>query len=158
VSPLPLEKFVLPDPSPAHSVDAVIAERLWRVQFPETARWQLIAPLQPAFHFTLLSIVRCQIQAIDQHWSLHRMAVSLSDGEADDALHREIGFCQKSAESVPEIPWPASDIPWWRQLLEQVLQQELTSTLSSIRARQENSLRRELDRIDEYFQSYGREL
>ena len=83
---MPLERYILPDAVPPRPPDGAVAEKLWRAQFPDTRRWRLAAPFQPDFHFTLLALVRCEIQAIDQHWSLHRVAVSLPDGELDDAL------------------------------------------------------------------------
>jgi hypothetical protein len=42
--------------------------------------------------------------------------------------------------------------------LRKSLERELSPELERIRARQENSLRRELERIDDYFDSYKREL
>jgi hypothetical protein len=42
--------------------------------------------------------------------------------------------------------------------LEKALECDLADEIASIRARQENSLRRELDRIDDYFEKYEEEL
>ena len=33
--------------------------------------------------YSLIALARCDIQAIDQHWSLHRLALSLPGGERD---------------------------------------------------------------------------
>ncbi len=158
LSPLPLERFVLPDALSPRPPDAEIVERLWRTQFPETTRWRLTAPQQAAFHFTLLASVRCEIQAIDQHWSLHRVALSLVDGQPDDALAREISFHQTRTDPSGNIAWPSANSAQWREWLQQAVEQALQSEMERIRARQENSLRRELERIDEYFESYEREL
>jgi hypothetical protein len=43
-------------------------------------------------------------------------------------------------------------------VLQQALEQELAGDLARVRARQENSLRRELERVDDYFENYEREL
>ena len=133
-------------------------EKLWRAQFPDTRRWQLAAPFEPDFHFTLLALARCEIQAIDQHWSLHRMAVSLPDGELDDHFAREIGFQPAGSPATAEIAWPSPDPASWGRLLLRALEHELADELAQIRARQDNSLRRELERIDGYFENYEREL
>jgi len=158
LSPLPLERFVLPDTLSSRPPDAEVLERLWRMQFPDTTRWRLAAPPQAAFHFSLLASVRCEIQAIDQHWSLHRVAVSLVDGEPDDALAEELSFHQTRTGPIGNITWPSVDLALWRGWLQKAMEQALERELEQISARQENSLRRELERIDEYFESYEREL
>jgi len=157
-SPLPLERFVLPDAAQPRPPDAAVAERLWHAQFPGTRLWQLAAPFQPDFHFSLLALARCEIQAIDQHWSLHRVAVSLPGGERDEDLAREIGFNQAGGESAAEIIWPTPDPASLSQLLQRALEHELADELARVRVRQENSLRREWERIDDYFENYEREL
>lgn len=158
LSPLPLERFVLPDTLSSRPPDADVLERLWRMQFLDTTRWRLAAPPQAAFHFTLLASVRCEIQAIDQHWSLHRVALSLQDGQPDDALAREISFHQTRTDPGSNIAWPSANSQRWRGWLQQAVEQTLQSEMERIRARQENSLQRELERIDEYFEGYEREL
>src|SRR5690606_13980533 len=109
-------------------------------------------------HFSLLALARCEIQAIDQHWSLHRIAVSLTDGEIDDALAAEIAFHQTTSESDADISWPKSNVTAWRQLLQTALMGEIAEEMAQVRMRQEHSLRRELERIDDYFDNYEREL
>ncbi len=158
VSPLPLERFILPEAPLGRPPDAIVMEKLWRAQFSDTNRWQFAEPPQPGIHFTLLALARCEIQAIDQHWSLHRVAVSLADGEPDPALSRDISFHQTTTDSAAEITWPSPDPARWNELLKQTLEKELAGELERIRGRQENSLRRELERIDDYFESYEREL
>ena len=61
-------------------------------------------------------------------------------------------------EGVLPAAWPAPDPARWHALLRVALQDELATELASIRARQENYLRRELERIDEYFEKYEHEL
>jgi hypothetical protein len=158
VSPLPLERFFLPETGEARPPEMATLEKLWRAQIPDTARWQAVEPLRPDFHFALLALVRVEIQAMDQHWSLHRIALSLADGEADPALAREIGFHQGSAATSPAVGWPSPDLVQWRALLQRALEGELAEELEGVRVRQEKSLRRELERIDDYFQGYEREL
>jgi len=85
-SPLALDRFILA--AEARPPDLAVAERLWRAQFPDTQRWRLTAPLAAGFHFSLVALARCEIQAIDQRWSLHRVAVALPGGEADEVLSR----------------------------------------------------------------------
>ena len=101
--PLALERFVLADDAASRPPDSAVAEKLWRSQFANTSRWQLAAPFKADFHFSLIAVARCEIQAMDQHWSLHRLAISLPGGESDEALARDIGFHQETAESTAEI-------------------------------------------------------
>lgn len=157
-SPMPLERFVLPGASPLRPPDAAVAEKIWRAHFPDTTRWHLTSAWKPDFHFSLLAIVRCEIQAIDQHWSLHRIAASLVDGEPDDTLAHEIGYQQTAGEPDGEIIWPPPNPARWRELLQWAVEKEAADQLDEIRTRQENSLRRELERIDDYFDNYEREL
>ena len=68
--PLALERFVLADDAASRPPDAAVVEKLWRSQFADTWRWQLAAPFEADSHFSLIAVVRCEIQAMDQHWSL----------------------------------------------------------------------------------------
>ena len=95
---------------------------------------------------------------MDQHWSLHRLVVSLADQQLDDTLARDIGFHQASAGNADGIAWPVVDPARWQAPLDRALEQELETELELVRVRQENSLRRELERIDDYFESYQGEL
>ena len=157
-APLPLERTVLAGERQAHPPDGAVAEKLWRMQFPDTTRLQLSTPLKPTFHCSLIALARCEIQAIDQHWSLHRLAVTLPNGEPDSSLAQQISFAQADTDADAGPVWPAPDPPRWKALLQRALEAELGEELSAIRARQQNYLRRELDRIDEYFENYEREL
>jgi hypothetical protein len=157
-TPLALERFVLSEVPASRPPDAAVAEKLWRSQFADTSRWQLAAPFEAGVHFSLIAVARCEIQAMDQHWSLHRLALSLPGGESDEALARDIKFHQESAGSTAEIIWPALDPARWRELLQLALENEVAGEVARVRARQENSLRRELERIDDYFENYQQEL
>ena len=155
--PLPLERVVLAGQGPAHPPDPAVAEKLWRAQFENTARWSLASPFKPAFHFSLVVLVRCEIQAIDQHWSLCRLALSLPQGQPDESLAQSLSLAEADP-ATQDIPWPTPDPERWMPSLRAALESDLAADLAAIRARQEGYLRRELDRIDEYFQSYEREL
>jgi hypothetical protein len=156
--PLGIERFVLPDGAGLRPPEAAVAEKLWRFQFADTSRWQLASAFKADFHFSLIAVVRCEIQAMDQHWSLHRVAIGLPGGEVDEALARDIAFHQESAEPVAGIVWPALDPGRWRGLLQSAFEKEVATELARVRVRQENSLRRELERVDDYFKNYEREL
>ena len=155
--PLPLERIVLFAGDQQHPPDAAVAEKLWHARHPGARRWQLEAPFTAAHHFSLVALVRCEIQAIDQHWSLHRMALSLSDGARDESLASELAFASSAAGNT-EIEWPAIEAARCRELLVSALSEEIAADLDAIRFRQENHLRRELDRVDGYFENYAREL
>jgi hypothetical protein len=157
-SPLTLERALLDLPACRTPPAASVVEKLWLTQYPTSTRWALKTPLAPSHHFSLAALVRCEIQAIDQHWSLHRLAFSLADGKADPALAAELHFLQLLAEPPVPIAWPSpSQSPWWEGM-QTLLMEELAGALSAIRIRQEHYLRRELDRIDDYFDQYQKEL
>lgn len=157
-SPLALERVVLAGETASRPPAADVAEKLWRTQFPETNRWQLASPFVAEHHFSLLALVRCEIQAIDQHWSLRRVAVSLVDGAPDDMLARTASLAQLDPHPSDALAWPNPDPSRWREFLHGALEQELTADLALIRTRQELHLRRELDRVDDYFEHYEQEL
>lgn len=152
-----LRKVVLASGGPTHAPHEEVAEKLWRLQFPETQRWKPANNFSPAWHFSLLTLVRCEIQAIDQHWSLHRLACSARDGAADEALAGKFQFNAVDADPGP-VPWPAADPNAWLGFFKLLLEAELALELATIRQRQQNYLRRELDRVDNYFINYEREL
>lgn len=157
--PLPLERGVLaPSSGQGAPPASALVEKLWLSQHPGSSRWMLQSPLAPAHHFSILALVRCEIQAIDQHWSLHRVAFSLSDGQTDDALARDAHFLELLAEPRAPIDWPLPAPAHWQPRLEAALAAELLASLALIRTRQENYLRRELNRIDDYFRHYEQEL
>lgn len=135
-----------------------VAEKLWHAQIPGTVRWKLEAPLIAGWHFSLLVLARCEIQAIDQHWSLHRLALSLPDGRCDEPLAAGLDFAQARERCPESLIWPVPDPARWQQLIRAALEEELAAELAAIRLRQQSYLRRDLERIDSYFESYEREL
>lgn len=155
---LALERAVFVEDGRSQPPTADVAERLWRAQWPHDGRWRLESAFTPTHHFSLLALARCEIQAIDQHWSLHRLALALPDGERDESLAATLDFAELAAEPALTVSWPPCDPFRWAKLLEQALRQELAEELLSIRIRQENYLRRELDRVDDYFEGYAAEL
>lgn len=156
--PLLLERVILEPDSRLQPPDLAVVEKLWRAGFPETGRWRLITPFKACAHFSVVALMRAEVQAIDQHWSAHRLAFALPKGEPDESLAREIGFARLGKELPAEAVWPEPDQALWRGFLRQALEADLAETLADIRLRQEHYLRRELDRIDEYFHNYEQEL
>ena len=157
-SPLTLERLVLANTDAVRPPDMAVAEKLWRGQHPDTRGWRVARPFVSAFHFSILALVRCEIQAIDQYWSLHRIAISLASGEADDNLARDIVYAQIAPANVADVSFPKPDLERWKLIMQQTIAGELNEDLNRIRTRQENCLRRELDRIDDYFEEYAAEL
>lgn len=156
--PPALERVTLANEgSAARPPDAAVAEKLWRTQFPDTTRWRQTAPFTSVIHFSLVAVVRFEIQAIDQQWSLRRMAWSLPDGQPDEMLAHDIGFA-RTDPTLRVQAWPTIDTALCRRLLTETAEHELSSELATVRARQENQLRHELARIEEYFANYEGEL
>jgi hypothetical protein len=103
-------------------------------------------------------VVRCEIQAIEQHWSLHRLAVSLPDGEPDEDLVRNLHLLNVATDGPGHGAWPSLAPEVWQTHLERALELDLATDLARIRQRQEHYLRRELDRVDGYFANYIQDL
>lgn len=157
-SELTLERAVLAEGSHPEPPRTDVAEKLWRAQWPNDRPWRQHSGFTRSHHFSLLALVRCEIQAIDQHWSLHRIALSLPEGERDESLAASLEFADWAPSPDPGIAWPAREPARIRELTVQAVTEDLGGVLGSIRARQEAYLRRELERIDAYFESYAQEL
>lgn len=161
-SPILLERVSVAGPGGGTLPHSSVLEKLWRVQIPGTGSWQLSGEPTRSWHFSVVALVRAEIQAIDQHWSLHRLAISLPAGEADDELARDLPFLQietqEQIDADAEIRWPAFKPHDWTAALERALRRDLQADLDRITKRQELFLRRELDRIDEFFAHYEKEL
>jgi hypothetical protein len=155
---LMLERAVLAPGDRNQPPTADVAEKLWRAQWPDTARWRLESAFRPTHHFSLLALARCEIQAIDQHWSLHRLAVALPGGEPDESLAAALDFAELADEAPADLIWPRCEVAQLTDWLNAALTGALAPELDAIRQRQENYLRRELERIDGYFTGYAREL
>ena len=155
--PLALERVVLAGESQSQPPQVAVLEKLWHAQHAGTTRWRVAAPFAAAQHFSLLALTRCEIQAIAQHWSLHRLALSLQDGARDDALAEAFPFF-RAAPANDSIIWPRLDMGRCRALLAAALSEEMAEDLSAAKTRQEVHLQRELARVDEYFANYEREL
>jgi hypothetical protein len=156
-TPLPIDRAILAG-GPTRPPAVEVAEKLWHAQFPHGTRWRMAMPFRAAHTFSLLALVRCEIQAIDQHWSLRRVALSLPDGERDAHLAGAFTFAEVEANTPADLVWPSVPPDIFHRFISDAVELEMTDELAGIRARQENYLRRELDRIDDYFQSYEAEL
>jgi hypothetical protein len=134
-----------------------VAEKLWQAQFGTCAGWQA-TPFVPTWAFSIVAAARCEVQAIDQSWSSHRLAFTLPEGERDSSL--EFALDQMSpVEPVGEkSDWPGLDLAAVSNWIGQALTMDLAPELTKIKERQQLFLRRELTRIDEYFENYAREL
>ncbi len=155
---LPLERVALRRMDSGKEPVPEVALRLWESQMEGVTRSGLEGEFKPAWHFSLVVLARCELQAIDQHWSLHRLVRAFPKGEADETLARQLGTAQVDAESALEVPWPAMDPSVWGERISVALAEELALEREAVRARQENYLRRELDRVDDFFEGYEREL
>lgn len=135
-----------------------VAERLWRLQFPTAGRWRPETDFTAGTHCSLVALVRCEIQAVAQYWSLHRLAVSLPDGKPDADLALNLHLLDLIADGFNPRDWVATDSSAWQGHLQRALEQDLDADLARIRHRQENQLHRELERVDDYFENYLKEL
>ncbi len=157
--PLSLERVILRPFDGVHEPpEASVAARLWHSQYPASSGWRLETPFQTHWHFSLLALARCEVQAIDQHWSIHRLAINLEDRQPDGALAGAWEFAEVEAQPRTPLAWPPVEPAAWQTSLHQALELDLTGPLSDVRARQERYLRRELERIEDYFDGYESEL
>lgn len=137
--------------------DAAVAEKLWQAQFRASPGWHA-APMQRAWHISVVAPVRCEVQAIDQSWSFHRLAFAVASGERDRALESALDHFGPAEMSAGAPSWPESDLAALSRWITLALPDELGPELAEIRARQERYLRRELARVDDYFEHYEQEL
>jgi hypothetical protein len=157
-APLVLEKVFVSLGAQVHIPDPAVMEKLWRNQYPSTRRWRLAGEVKPELHFSLVAIVRCEIQAIDQHWSLHRLAIALPGGEADELLAREIALLEPGAANDTEIEWPRVAPTQWWPLLRRQIESGMGPEIEAVRLREQQYLQREIERLDDYFMHYEQEL
>jgi hypothetical protein len=115
-------------------------------------------PLLADWHFTFVLLVRCEIQSTNQHWSLHRVAVSWPGGERDTIMERDFGLLIPAAAAMDTLPWPQWEAEALETLTRAAIEEEIQTEIAPIRERQQQYLQRELARIDEYFASYEAEL
>jgi hypothetical protein len=156
-SPLALERVAIW--SGAQRIpDSAVVEKIWRNQYPATRRWRLTREFKGGFHFSLVALVRCEIQAIDQHWSLHRLAISLPGGEPDESLARELPLLEADVTQATELEWPPVEPTQWRPLLQRRIESEMEPEVEAVRLRQQQYLQREVVRLDDYFTHYEQEL
>jgi hypothetical protein len=155
--PPPFRACLQPGLEANHPPATAVAQKVWHNQFGQSVRvdpgdWQRV------WHFTLVATVRVAIQSIDQSWTVHRLAIALSDGERDAQLEEQLdgfGFVPNPGEMVP---WLRLESVPWQDWLIRHLMDDLRDDMTAIRKRQERYLERELRRIDEYFDSYRQEL
>jgi len=155
---LELERVILNEEGGRRAPALEVAEKLWRAQFPETYRWQLASPFVAGFHFSLVALIRSEIQAIDQHWSLRRVAISLPDGASDNSLAQTLDLAGVATPGTTEVSWPKPEPARWREFLRAALESDLAVDLGAVKDRQSLHLRRELERVDDYFEHYEQEL
>src|ERR1700756_2673086 len=132
-----------------------VAERLWYAQFRSSARWRA-TPFVPDWAPSILAAVRCEVQAIDQTWSYHRLGFSLPIGDQDGSL--EFMLEQMVQLEQAALEWPGAALGVLNQWIGGAIENELDSGVSKIKERQQLYFRRELTRIYDYFENYSREL
>jgi len=157
-APPALERVVLAGEGDARPPTLDVAEKRWRAQFQDTDRWHVAAPFVRGYHFSLVALVRAELQAIDQHWSLRRIAVSLADGAPDEALAQAVDLVELDPQPADDITWPTIEPERWHHVLRNAWTQDLQADLAAVRSRQAQYLRRELERLDDYFEHYEQEL
>jgi hypothetical protein len=156
-SALALERVAIQFEAQLRAPAAESAARLWSSEFPHSGRYEQLRPFTQDWAFSLLLLIRCEVQAIDQHWSLQRFALSWPGGESDEDLASRLEFAEIAPHSAA-VPWPSIEPAKVRTMLESVVMRELAPELTPIQTRQQQYLRREIERIDSYFANYQREL
>ena len=86
------------------------------------------------------------------------MAFTLPAGERDASLELMLEQLSPVAATAEEPDWPTPDVSAIPDWIGRSLLSELAPELSKIKERQQTFLRRELSRIDSYFENYAREL
>jgi hypothetical protein len=152
---IPYSKVCLSAGSDVKAPSNEVAAKLWQAQFGSNAGWRA-SLFVPAWSFSVLASVRCEVQAIDQTWSYHRLAFTLPGGEQDSSL--EFALEQMIRLEQTGLDWPELEPAALSGWIGPAIEIELTAELNRIKERQRLYLRRELTRIDDYFENYSREL
>ncbi len=135
-----------------------VAEKTWRQQRPHSSHTSF-GPFSRTWHFTLVASQRCEVQAIEQHWFAHRVALAWPAGERDLWMERNLEQLEPVNFQMALPPcWPTTDSPRAGPLIRDRVMEDLAGELAAITARQQHYLERELNRIDDYFAEYLREL
>jgi len=152
---IPYSKVCLSTGSEVKAPPNDVAEKLWQAQFGTSIGWRA-NPFVPTRSFSVLASVRCEVQAIDQTWSYHRLAFTLPDGQQDNSLEFALEHLVQPEQTGPD--WPGLEPAALSQWIGRAMENELAAELVKIKERQQLYLRRELNRIDDYFENYSREL
>jgi hypothetical protein len=134
-----------------------LVERRWNNQFPGRVRMQMTTPFVASAHFSLVAALRCEIQAVDQHWSQHRVAINLHNGEPDPQLAEQLVILEPWSDPV-SIDWPEFKPAECRKELLVALEREAWPAVNSIKDRQSKYLQRELATVDRYYSDYEESL
>jgi hypothetical protein len=137
--------------------DLGLVERRWNNQFPNRVKMRMTTPFVASAHFSIVAALRCEIQAVDQHWSQHRLAINLSTGEPDPQLAEQLPILEPWNNPVP-FNWPQFRQDECRKALLAALEQEAGATVKSVKDRQSKYLQRELATVDRYYDDYSEAL
>ena len=123
--------------------DLGLVERRWNNQFPNRVKMRMTTRFVASAHFSIVAALRYEIQAVDQHWSQHRLAINLSTGEPDPQLAEQLPILEPWNNPVP-FNWPQFRQDECRKALLAALEQEAGATVKSVKDRQSKYLQREL--------------
>ncbi len=131
------------------------------VDFYEAGFGALGAPCERTWHDRLEIVAEGQAARLwNPDGALHEVELAFAAADAKvarDVVREVFPGCPltfRLADALRPVPDPAR----WETWLRQALEADLSPELATVRARQEHYLRRELDRIDEYFANYEHEL
>jgi hypothetical protein len=116
-----------------------------------------MTPFVASAHFSIVAALRCEIQAVDQHWSQHRLAINLSTGKPDPQLAEQFPILEPWNIPVP-FNWPQFRQDECRKALLAALELEAGATVKSVKDRQSKYLQRELATVDRYYDDYSEAL
>lgn len=132
-------------------------ERRWSHQYPAKERLQITTPFVAAVHFSVIAVLRCEIQAVDQHWTQYRLAINLQNGDPDSQLAEQVAVLEPWSDPTP-IDWPEFSPEPCRKVLLTALEREAWPAVKAIKVRQSKYLQRELDTVDRYYSDYEASL
>lgn len=116
------------------------------------------SPATATRYFSMVFVVRLEIQSIEQHWTMHRIACSCTEGWRDHDLETNLLMLAPGrAAADEEICWPDFSIKQQDELLRHVLG-GIHGDIAPVLSRQQKYLEKELRRIDHYFAGQVSEL
>jgi len=143
-------RIVCDAPSGKEKPSAQVLRKTWDHTFGDRGSPEF-SPIVATRHFSMVFVVRLEIQSIEQHWALHRIACAWPGAWRDHNLEENLlMLAPQKAVGGEEILWPECSPDEQNKTLRQLLE-GIRDDIGPVLGRQQKYLEKELRRIDLYF-------